>query len=80
MSGIADDERCAQRLLVHVSLVKPSVLAHVETLVGGVDDDGVVGESVLVEIVEQVGVAINVRVGVCAYLLKLLGGVRCKSA
>ena len=53
VARIADDERRAERLLVHESLVEPSVLAHVESLVGGVDDDGVVGESVGVEIVDD---------------------------
>ena len=53
MTRIAHDERCAQRLLVHEALVEPAVLAHVEALVGGVYNHCVVGESVLVEIVEH---------------------------
>ena len=40
------------------------MLAHVESLVGGVDDDGVVGESVLVEIVEHTAHAL---VNTCNY-------------
>ena len=50
---IADDERGMERLLVHESLVEPAVFAHIESLVGCIDDDGVVGEVVLVEIFQQ---------------------------
>ena len=52
VSRIADDKRGAERLLIHKALVKPSVLAHIESLVGCVYYDGVVGQAVLVEIVE----------------------------
>ena len=52
-AGPADDERHPQRFLIHEALVEPVVVAEVEALVGGVDDDGVVGESLAVEEVEQ---------------------------
>ena len=50
---VADEQRHAQRLLVHEALVIPAVVAEKEALVGGIDDDGVVGQSFLLEIVEQ---------------------------
>ena len=53
MSGIADDERCVERFFVHKALIKPSVFAHIEALVGGVHHDGVVAKSVLFQIIEQ---------------------------
>ena len=64
VTRIAHDERCAQRLLVHEALVEPAVLAHVEALVGGVYNHCVVGESVLVEIVEHTAHAL---VNTCYY-------------
>ena len=50
---VAHDERHAQRLLVHEALVVPAVVAEKEPLVGGVDDDGVVGDPLGVEVVQQ---------------------------
>jgi hypothetical protein len=43
----------AQAFLVHEALVKPAVLTQKETLVGGVDDDGVVAETEFVEKVKE---------------------------
>ena len=37
-----DEQRRAERLFVHEPLVKPTMLAHVETLIGCVDDERVV--------------------------------------
>ena len=44
-AGPADEQRRAQRFLEDPALVEPAVLAEVEALVGGVDDDGVVGQA-----------------------------------
>ena len=41
-----------ERLFVHKTLVEPSVLAHVEALVAGVDHEGVVEQAGLLEVVE----------------------------
>ena len=43
----------AQGLLIHPAFVEPAVLAEVETLVGRVDDDGVVRQPGFVEVVEN---------------------------
>ena len=50
---VADDERRAHRFFIHETLVEPSVLAHIESLVGGIDDDGIVHQVVFLQIVEQ---------------------------
>ena len=52
-AGPAHDQRHHQRLLVHPALVVPAVVAEVEALVGAVDDDGVVGEALLLEPVHE---------------------------
>ena len=54
----ARHQRCAERLLVHEALVEPAVLAHVEALVGGVHDDGVVAEVLLVQRLEDMAYAL----------------------
>ena len=51
--GQAHDERRGIGLLVHEALVEPSVLAHVEALVGGVDHERGVEQTRLAEIVER---------------------------
>ena len=51
--GIADDEGHAQRFFVHEALIVPAVIAKKEALVRGIDDDGVVGEALFVEIVQD---------------------------
>ena len=50
---IAHDQRHAQRRLVHKALVVPAVLAHEVAVVGGVDDERIVGQPALVQIVEH---------------------------
>ena len=50
---VADDERRAHRFFIHETLVEPSVLAHIESLVGGIDDDGIVHQVVFLQIVNQ---------------------------
>ena len=52
--GVTHDEGCAEALLIHEPLVKPSVLAHVEALVGAIDEDGVVEQAVALEILVDV--------------------------
>ena len=59
---IADEERCVHAFLVHETLVEPSVLAHVEPLVGGIDNNGVLGKAVTVEVVEDFAYALVNRV------------------
>ena len=49
----ADDERCVQAFFVHPALVEPAVFAEPEALVGAVDNHGVIGEPVVVEILQQ---------------------------
>ena len=53
MVGPTDQQRRAERFLEDPALVEPAVLAEVEPLVGGVDDDGVGGQAFLVEILED---------------------------
>ena len=48
----ADEERHAQRFLVHEALVEPAVVAEEEALVRGVDDDGVFGQPFLIKKIE----------------------------
>ena len=51
---------CAERLLIHETLVEPSMLAHVETLVRGVDNHCVLKESMLAKILnDTTHVAVN---------------------
>ena len=45
----AREQRRAQRFLEKPPLVEPAMLAEVEALVGGVDDDGVLRETLVVE-------------------------------
>ena len=52
-AGPADKQRRAQALFVHEPLVVPAMVAEEEALIGGVDDDGVIGEFFLVEVVEH---------------------------
>ena len=52
-AGVAHEEGHAQGFLVHQALVEPAVIAEEEALVGGVDDDGVVGQAFGVEVIEQ---------------------------
>ena len=52
-AGPAHDEGHGQGLLVHPALVEPAVVAEVEALIGGVDDDRVVVEAVLLEVGQQ---------------------------
>ena len=52
-AGPADDERHAERFLVHPALVVPAVFAHVEPLVGAVDDDGVLRQPVFIQILQD---------------------------
>ena len=52
-AGPADEEGCFEGLLVHPAFVEPAVFAEIPTLIGGVDDDGVVGESGFIEIIED---------------------------
>ena len=52
-SGEIDEQRRAERLLIHEALVEPSVLAHVEPLVGGVDNHRVVEHVVVLEILDD---------------------------
>ena len=40
--GLVGQQGSAEGFLVHEALVEPAVLTHVEALVGGVDDEGVV--------------------------------------
>ena len=49
----AHDEGCIETFLIHEALVEPSVLAHIEALVAGIDHEGVFAQSGAVEIVEQ---------------------------
>ena len=42
-----------ERFLVHEALVEPAVFAHVESLVGSVDHEGVVEQALFFEVVEQ---------------------------
>ena len=48
-----DQQRLVQGLFIHPLLVVEAVLTEGEALVGGVDDDGVVGEAALVQVVED---------------------------
>ena len=52
-AGPADDERRVQAFFVHPALVKPAVFAEPEALVGAVDNHGIIGEPVVVEILQQ---------------------------
>ena len=52
-SGTASDQRSLQTGLVHKSLVVESEITEVPAIVGGVHDDGVLGEPVLIEIVQN---------------------------
>ena len=49
----AHEQGSAERLLEDPALVEPAVLAQVEALVGRVDDDGVVGQPLVVEELQQ---------------------------
>ncbi|GIT31016.1 MAG: hypothetical protein Ct9H300mP1_30620 [Planctomycetaceae bacterium] len=51
--GPADHQRHPVALLVHEPLVEPSVVAQVEALVGGIDHDGVFGQTGLVEVIQD---------------------------
>ena len=53
LAGPANDERCVQAFFVHPALVEPAVFAEPEALVGAVDNHGVIGEPVVVEILQQ---------------------------
>ena len=52
-AGPANDEGHFKGLFEHPALVIPAVFAEVESLVGGVDDDGVFGEATGFEFVED---------------------------
>ena len=52
-AGPADEERRAHGFLEDPALVEPAVLAEVEALVAGVDDDGVFREALLLEVIEH---------------------------
>ena len=51
--GQAHHEGRGEGLLIHEALVKPSVLAHVEALVGGIDHEGILEQTSLFEVVER---------------------------
>ena len=51
--GQVHEQRGRKTLLVHEALVEPSVFAHIEALIGGVDDEGVVEQALGFEVVEQ---------------------------
>lgn len=51
--GVAGEEGHADGFFVHHAFVEPAVVAEEEALVGGVDDEGVVAEVVVIEIVEE---------------------------
>ena len=53
--GQRTEQRRAQRLLEDPALVEPAVLAEVKALVGGVDDDRVVGQAFVIEVLEAPG-------------------------
>ena len=44
-AGIVGQQGSAEGFLVHEAFVEPAVLTHVEALVGGVDDEGVVPQT-----------------------------------
>lgn len=46
-------QRGAEGFLIHEALVEPAMLAHVEALVGGVDDQRVIQQIVLLQIIEH---------------------------
>ena len=46
-------QRGAEGFLIHEALVEPAMLAHVESLVGGVDDQRVIQQIVLLQIIEH---------------------------
>ena len=52
-AGIVGQQGSAEGFLVHEAFVEPAVLAHVEALVGGVDDEGVVPQTALHQVVED---------------------------
>ena len=53
MTRPANEERRAEAFLVHEALVEPAMIAEEEALIGVVDDDGVVGDFVFVEVIED---------------------------
>ncbi len=50
VAGPADDQRGAERFFVDPTFVVPAMLAEVEPLVGAVDDNGVVGQVVVLQV------------------------------
>ena len=52
-AGPADEAGCFEGLLIHPTFVEPTVFAEIPTLIGGVDDDGVVGEAGFLEVIED---------------------------
>ncbi len=52
MSRIAHHERGTERLLVHETLIEPAVFTEPESLIGCVNHNGIVSQSVLVNIIE----------------------------
>ena len=52
-AGQMGQQRGAEGFLVHEAFVEPAVLAHVEALVGGVDDEGVLPQAGLDEVVQD---------------------------
>ena len=52
-TGPADHEGHLQRFFKHPTFVVPAMFAEIKTLVGGVDEDGIVGQSGFVQVGEQ---------------------------
>src|SRR5207249_10857811 len=50
--GPADEEWRAERFLKDPAFVEPAVLTEVKALIGGVDDNGILGESLVIEILK----------------------------
>jgi len=59
-AGQADEQRSAEGFFIHESLVEPSVFTHVESLVGSIDNHGVVQQVLFFQVVQQAAdVAVN---------------------
>ena len=52
-AGPADEERGLEGLLVHPAFIEPAMLAQVPALVGGIDNNGVVGEARFIKVIEH---------------------------